>query len=225
MVLKVSDAARILAVSEQQIYRWIRERSIPFTRVSEQYRFNRHELLEWATRRHMAVSVAGIALVDAVAGVALADAIERGGVYVDVMGDEREAVLSAIVERIRLPDSVDRGLVLEMLLARDVLEWVGDGVAVPQVRCPLVLGGASPSASLWYLAAPMAVGPGDAHPVSAIFLLVTPTVRSHVNLVAMLGGALRDEGFRSAVKRRAVSTDIVTQARRVEASLEGSARP
>ena len=49
MQLTVRDVARLLNVSEKTIYRWIKEASIPAYRVNEQYRFNRAELLEWAT--------------------------------------------------------------------------------------------------------------------------------------------------------------------------------
>ena len=48
--ITVRDAARVLGVSEKTIYRWIDERELPVHRVHGQYRFNRAELLEWATR-------------------------------------------------------------------------------------------------------------------------------------------------------------------------------
>jgi len=54
MQLTVRDAAKLLAVSEKTIYRWINQGSLPAYRVNEQYRFNRAELLEWATARKSA---------------------------------------------------------------------------------------------------------------------------------------------------------------------------
>ena len=48
MDLRVRDVAKLLNVSEQTVYRWVRERSLPAHRVGEQYRFNRVELQEWA---------------------------------------------------------------------------------------------------------------------------------------------------------------------------------
>ena len=56
MNLSVRDAATLLNVSEKTIYRWIKQQTIPAYRVQDQYRFNRAEILEWATSRRMNVS-------------------------------------------------------------------------------------------------------------------------------------------------------------------------
>ncbi|MDA8379024.1 MAG: helix-turn-helix domain-containing protein [Planctomycetia bacterium] len=56
MKLTVKDAARLLSVSEKSIYRWIKDGVIPAYQVNDQYRFNRAELLEWATSRKINVS-------------------------------------------------------------------------------------------------------------------------------------------------------------------------
>ena len=56
MKLLVKDAARLLDVSEKTVYRWIKQGSIPAYRLNEQYRFNRAELLEWATARRISIS-------------------------------------------------------------------------------------------------------------------------------------------------------------------------
>src|SRR5947209_11681466 len=56
MKLTVRDAAKILNVSEKSIYRWIKQGVIPAYQINDQYRFNRAELLEWATSRRINVS-------------------------------------------------------------------------------------------------------------------------------------------------------------------------
>ena len=56
MKLLVKDAARLLDVSDKTIYRWIKQGSIPAYKLNEQYRFNRAELLEWATARRISIS-------------------------------------------------------------------------------------------------------------------------------------------------------------------------
>jgi len=49
MQLTVRDVAKLLAVNEKTVYRWVQQSSLPGYRVNNQYRFNRAELLEWAT--------------------------------------------------------------------------------------------------------------------------------------------------------------------------------
>lgn len=56
MDLQVRDVARILDVSEKTLYRWLKAGTIPFHRVGDLYRFNRAEILEWATATGMQLS-------------------------------------------------------------------------------------------------------------------------------------------------------------------------
>ena len=52
----IAHVAELLKVSEKTVYRWVNDRSLPGYRVSGQYRFNRAELLEWATAQRVNVS-------------------------------------------------------------------------------------------------------------------------------------------------------------------------
>src|ERR1700733_3063854 len=56
MKLTVRDAAQLLDVTDRTIYRWIKQGVIPAYQINDQYRFNRAELLEWATSRKISVS-------------------------------------------------------------------------------------------------------------------------------------------------------------------------
>ncbi|MBA3037024.1 MAG: helix-turn-helix domain-containing protein [Desulfobacterium sp.] len=56
MKLRVKDAAELLQVSEKTIYRWIAQEKLPMHQISGQYRFNRAELLEWATTQCIPIS-------------------------------------------------------------------------------------------------------------------------------------------------------------------------
>ena len=51
MQLTVQQAASFLDVPERQIYLWLDEGEIPFSREQDRIRFNQTELLEWATAR------------------------------------------------------------------------------------------------------------------------------------------------------------------------------
>ena len=56
MQLTVRDVAGLLEVSEKTVYRWIDDGKLPGYRISGQYRFNRAELLAWATANKLQVS-------------------------------------------------------------------------------------------------------------------------------------------------------------------------
>ena len=223
MQLNVRDAARLLNVSEKTIYRWITQGSLPAYRVNEQYRFNRAELLEWATSRKINVSVEIFHEPESHAGPmpGLVDALEAGGIFYRLGGKDKESVLRAVVETMRLPEEVDREFLFRVLLAREALgsTGVGDGIAIPHVRNPVVLHVPRPSICLCFLEQPIDFGSLDGQPVFALFSLVNPTVRTHLHLLSRLSFALHDPQFKTAITRQAARDEILDQARRVEAGL------
>ena len=160
MKLDVHEAAKLLNTSERTIYRWIREGSIPCRRINDHYRFHRAELLEWATARGMVTAVDAFPPSRPMSEVPLpmfAAALEAGGVHHHVEGTERESVLRAIVKRMPLEDEADRELLLDVMLAREALgsTGIGDGIAIPHVRSPIVLHTTEPSITLCFLDHPI----------------------------------------------------------------------
>jgi nitrogen PTS system EIIA component len=228
MQLNVRDAARLLNVSEKTIYRWINQGSLPAYRVNEQYRFNRAELLEWATSRKINVSVEIFHEPESHAAAlpGLVDALEAGGIFYRLGGKDKESVLRAVVETMRLPEEVDREFLFRVLLAREALgsTGIGDGIAIPHVRNPVVLHVPRPSICLCFLDRPIDFGALDGQPVFALFSLVNPTVRAHLHLLSRLSFALHDPRFKGAITRQAARDEILDEARRVEAGLRAEGK-
>jgi PTS system nitrogen regulatory IIA component len=223
MTLSVRDVSKLLNVSEKTVYRWIGQGVLPAYRVAEQYRFNRAELLEWATSRKMNVSAA---LFDepessAVPVPTMVEALEAGGIYYRLVGGDKRAVLRAVVEHLRLPEEVDREFLLRVLLAREALQstGIGDGIAIPHVRNPVVLHMPRPMIALCFLEKPVDFGALDGRPVHALFSLISPTVRAHLRLLSRLAFALHDPLFKRTILRVAARDEIMEAARRVEGTL------
>jgi len=220
MLLSVREAASLLGATERRVYSWVDEGEIPFERVRDQVRFNRTDLLEWATRRGLPISLdafdAGLDPEDR--APSLAQAIRLGGVHRDVPGTDREAVLRAIVERTPIPSSIDPELLLDVLIAREHTDStaIGDGIAMPHVRQPVVAPGAAAMLIVCHLAAPVPFGAIDQVPVKCVLLIVSPTIRTHLQMLAHLARALQDDGFRAALDRRAAAAELADQAARLE---------
>jgi PTS system nitrogen regulatory IIA component len=223
MELRVRDVAKLFAVPEKRIYEWIKDEGLPARQVSGQYRFNRAELLEWATARqvHLSGDVFGGQENGSGPPPSLAAALQAGGILQGIGVSDRESALREIVKNMPLPDDADRELLFDVLLAREALQstGVGDGIAIPHVRNPVVLHVPKAMISLCLLATPIEFGAMDGKPVHALFSLISPTVRTHLHLLSRLAFALRDTGFKAAVMRRASADEILTEAQRVEAGL------
>jgi PTS system nitrogen regulatory IIA component len=191
--------------------------------VNEQYRFNRAELLEWATAQKLNVSVEIFQEPESTAAPmpGLLDALQAGGIHYRLSGRDRESVLRALVETMRVPEEVDRDFLFRVLLAREAMEptGIGDGIAIPHVRNPIVLHVSRPMVTLCFLEEPVNFGALDGQPVHTLFALISPTVRAHLHLLSRLAFALRDPGFKGAISRVGTRDEILAEARRVEAGL------
>jgi PTS system nitrogen regulatory IIA component len=220
MQLGVKEAANLLDISEKTVYRWINQGFLPAYRVHDQYRFNRAELLEWATSRKINVSP-DIFNEPGSSGLpmpGLMESLQSGGIFYRIEGDSKSSVLGSVVEHMRLPDGVDRDFLLRVLLAREELAstGIGNGIAIPHVRNPVVLHVTHPILTLCFLEKPVEYDALDGKPVHALFGLISPTVRAHLHLLSRLSFALMDGGFRSAINRQARREEILGEAARIE---------
>ncbi len=217
MQLLVKDVSALLDIPEKTIYRWISRREIPAHRVNDGYRFSRDELLDWATERKLDVSKL-LSVADESAGLpTLVNALEAGGIHHGIEGADKRSVLQAMVTRLPIPEDADRAVLLELLLAREALAstGVGEGIAIPHARKPIVLDVAEASVAVGFLAKPVDFGAIDGQPVSCLFLLLSPTARVHLHLLSQLAHALQYQAFRDAVRRTAPREELLDAARQV----------
>lgn len=222
MQLTVRDIAKLLNVSERMIYRWIKRDGLPAYRIGEQYRFNRAEVLEWATERRLSVSTVLFHEPGNGSVPRLSEALEAGGIFYGVKPAADEAAppqasaLRACVDVLRLPHEVDRDLLWHVLVAQETLRSmaVGDGVALPHVRMPIIFDISAPLLALIFFE--NAVDFGDGHSIRVLFLLICPTVRAHLQMLSKLLFALRDERFKAALLHNNPRDVILAEARRVE---------
>src|SRR5687768_12422013 len=112
MQLTVRDVSETLGVSEATVTRWVRQRGLPARHVAGQYRFNRAELLEWATANGVRVPAGLFDHFDDEDEPApgLGEALDRGGIFYHLRDTNRDRALRAMVEVLPLPDGVDREL-------------------------------------------------------------------------------------------------------------------
>jgi PTS system nitrogen regulatory IIA component len=226
MQLTVREVAKYINVSEESIYRWLSKREIPFCRVNGQYRFNQAEILEWANARKLRVSTAIFRKESGNQPLPrVEEALRTGGIFYQLPGADKPAALRAMVDRLRLPEKVDKETLYQILLARETLgsTAIGNGIALPHVRSPIVLFVPTPFLSLFFLETPIEFGAPDHKPVHALFSLVAPTIHAHMHMLSRLATLVRDAGFGDAIARKGTPDEILAEARRVEAALAASA--
>jgi PTS system nitrogen regulatory IIA component len=219
MQLTVRDVARLLNVDENAVYRWVKEDQLRAEEINGQYRFNRSDLLEWATLRSKLVFPPEFfQLGNGGDAHALDRALHLGGVHHKVKGTDKDSALRAVVDLMPLPPGVDREFLLQVMLTRESMgsTGIGEGIALPHPRYPMVLPVPQPFITLCFLDQPIPYAVADQQPVHTLFALVSPNVRLHLGLLARLSCALSDRGFREAVRRQSPAEELLVHACRVE---------
>jgi nitrogen PTS system EIIA component len=218
--LTLRQAASYLGVNEGTIRRWIDQRALPAHSVSERLYLNPIELWEWAVE-------AGVPASRALLDVAhrapdevppLSVLLREGGIFHDIDAKSKSHVLAQFVERLPLPPEQDRKFLLDVLEAREALgsTGIGDGIAIPHVRNPIVLHVARPFVTLGLLAHPIDFAAMDGKLVHALFMVVSPVVPTHLRILAQLGFVLRDDGLRELLQRRAPAQEILDRLELIE---------
>ena len=223
MQLAVKDVSALLDVPAETVYRWVRQGGIPSHRVNDDIRFSRAELLEWAMARNVRISpdlFKGDAP-DRAPFPTLAETLKPDDVAYRVAGADPASVLRTVIGLLRLPESVDRAFLYQMLSARENFGFVGigGGVVVPHARNPVVLDVIEPVASLCFLENAVGLCAIDGAPVRVVFMLVCPTVRMHLHLLSRLCVVVRHAGFKAALARKVSAGELLSALAEAEAAI------
>jgi PTS system nitrogen regulatory IIA component len=225
MQLKIGDVANYFRVSERTVYRWIEQRSIPVYKIQDQYRFEKSELLEWAMAKRIPVSRDFFSDPEHESGPlpAVADVLRGGGIFYRLEALDKMSALHQLVELMRLPEMVDRSQVLELLLAREAMAstGVGEGIAIPHIRNPVLAHVTSPIMNLGFPDAPLDYGALDGKPVHCLIGLISPNAKVHLHLMSRLGFILRDEQVRNLLRQQSPRAEILSGIEEVENRLVG----
>jgi PTS system nitrogen regulatory IIA component len=221
MFLKVTELAAAAGVDEKTVLHWIKHKGLPAHKHDDRYRINRVDLLEWATINNITIPPAIFAVGNEAGRLSsVSEALQRGKIFYDLPGDTPEAALREVVTRLALPPGLDPEFLLQTLLAREALgsTAIGNGIAIPHVRNPIVGPTGESAISLCFLKNPIDFDAVDGQPVSTLFTLVSPDVKAHLHLLAKLAFLLHDQSFQELLHRSGGETEIMTAIRTLEES-------
>jgi PTS system nitrogen regulatory IIA component len=223
MQLTIREAASYFGVNEPTVRRWISQRGMPAHQVYERIYLNPLELWEWAVEQGIPVSRGLLEKARRTPEEIppLSELLRAGGIFHDVEGTTKPEVLRAMVERLPLPPELDRDFLFNVFEAREAMgsTGIGDGIAIPHVRNPVVLHVERPFVTLCLLRHPVDFEAPDGKPVHALFLVVSLTVPAHLKILAQLGFVLRDPLLRELLRAAAPPEAILDRVEYVEESL------
>ena len=102
MDLKIRDIIELLKVNEKTVYKWIKDKKIPYYRINQQYRFNRSEINEWILSNKVELSSSLINIATGYVHESLVDLLKKGGVYSNIGGKNVHEIISNAIEKIQI---------------------------------------------------------------------------------------------------------------------------
>ncbi len=209
-MISVREAADLMGVSQKTVYRWIKDGRVPSYRLGGQHFLEKSEVNDLIIRE-------GLRPLPEVASddgqeedISLREMLVKGGVFYRIGGPSKREVLQNALGMVRGLDEKVADPLFRMFLAREELAstGIGEGIAIPHARGSLVGYVSQPALSLSFLESPVDYGALDGKPVHALFLLISPNVRTHLRILAKLSFALRMPPCKEAILGQA-SRDVI----------------
>ncbi|MBI2401319.1 MAG: PTS sugar transporter subunit IIA, partial [Gemmatimonadetes bacterium] len=131
--------------------------------------------------------------------------------------------LRDVVARLPLPQDLDRDFLVTVLEAREAMgsTGIGDGIAIPHARNPILLHVDRPLVALCLLRHPVDFDAIDGIPVHALFVVISPSIPVHLKILARLGLVLRDADLRRLLRERAPADQIRASVQALESRSTG----
>ena len=225
MQLTLRQAASYLNVDEARLRGWIKKRGLPVHKLNERLYLNPVELWQWAMENGVVVSRR--LLDDAKQAVGevppLSALLDAGGIHYDVGGADKSEALRDVVARLPLPRDFDRDFLVTVLEAREAMgsTGIGDGIAIPHARNPILLHVDQPLVALCLLRHPVDFDAVDGIPVHALFVVISPSIPVHLKILARLGLVLRDAALRRLLGARVPADQIRESVKALEGRSTG----
>ena len=136
--------------------------------------------------------------------VDLAQLIHRGGVFKNVEGTTPQEIYAKVCKMIDLPEGLSSDDVYNALCAREqVLSTaVGNGIALPHARSPIMKSEAEQRICVVYLKNPIDMKAPDEREVFVMFILLAHNSQIHLKVLSSLASLFRDSKFKKALELR-----------------------
>ena len=154
--------------------------------------------------------------------LSLTESIKKGGIHYRVEGKDKKVLLSSVIDLLNLPDDVRKEDLLDAMVIREELgsTGFGDGIAIPHARYPVVTHIPNAIVSICFLEKPVDYGAIDGKPVNCLFMLISPTVRSHIKMLSRIAYALKNPDVKKALENQVSREIILREIEKNEQSLD-----
>lgn len=214
MALTIKEVAARLKIPVETVHRWVRQGKIPMQRRRDTYTIRTAMLERWADEHKFEIQ--GQTNNSGAVGLSEPDfdsillAMQRGGIFYDVPGKNRETVLQSAVKHIPNIEAGEIDRIYEKLLEREILAstGIGHGIALPHPRSNPDIKIDMPQITTCFLSDAIPFEAIDGQPVNVLMVLLSRTTKQHLALLSKLSYYLRDPDFRGHLLAKPSQAEI-----------------
>lgn len=138
--------------------------------------------------------------------------IQKGGVYYNICGETPQQIFADLVHQLPLPPTVSPEALLSGLLEREGLMTtsIGNGIALPHPRTPLVFTEADERIFVCFLDRPINFDAMDGKQVYVLFIIVSCGSSSHLKILSRLSFLFQKDSFRNVLQKKPDTEELIT---------------
>lgn len=210
MDLSVKEVSSFLMLNEKDILKLVKQREIPHHLIQDKIYFNKQHLIEWALMHSHPINLAGHRHFEEYIVKSILPIIDEQSFFYNEPLTETNYI-ECMVQRAKFHNPVDRDVVIQLLKSREQLmsTAIGNGIALPHPRIPLMLGQEKPIIHFFFPAQPLALNSIDGLPVHTFILLISQTVKQHLSLLAHISYLLSKPDFRTALNQQKPARELL----------------
>ena len=222
MKLSAHELAKALALPQDTLERWVRQGRIPVRKSGSTFSFSYAALKSWTAKHNVNFDLSSPQEGQSASqqGVSLVEALEAGGVVYDLEGVDPSDILENASHNVPGLDEAERAELFVRLEERERMAstGVGRGVALPHPRTPLEAC-QTPAIVTCFLKYPVEFGAVDDEPVRILFLILSPDVRTHLQLLSKISYCVREPSFLSFLGKVPQVPELIEKVAKFEARL------
>lgn len=217
MDLNISDISRLLLKPERDILHLVRKKEIPFNIVQDRIVFNKHHIIEWALERNLPMNISNAGKFTEYRIRDIRSLMNPGAFFYDCEL-EPGTHIEKMISMIQLEPDVDREIIVQLLKSRERMmsTAIGNGIALPHPRVPLMVGHDRPLINFFFLRNPIELNSVDGKPVHTVILLISQTINQHLSLLAHISFLLSKPSFYEVIEKRENYDGIIATVTKIE---------
>lgn len=202
---------------EKEVRQLIKKKEIPFQMLHDKVVFNKHQIIEWALGRNLAINVSGHNKLSEYRIETVSNLLDETSFHYKCELSE-STYIEQMVLRINFEKNVDSEIIIQLLKSRESMmsTAIGNGISLPHPRVPLMVGKNKPLINFFFPTKPLNLNSIDGKPVHTLILLISQTIKQHLSLIAHLSFLLSKETFRFALENRLECREILDIIKKIE---------